>query len=244
MIVCDRFVFVHLHKSGGTFVNQLMLNCMPGAARIGYHLPYRELPPEYRHLPVVGTVRNPWDYYVSWYFFQRGQPRPNALFAICSENNSLGFGETVENLLMLHDDPPRVSRLKALLPDRYLAAGLNLTKACVADLAGSGLGFYSFLYRRMYAGAQAPHVIPMSSLREALRTVFDRLDIALPPLAEIFLEQAPRMNTSAHDDYRSYYTPGLWRRVEENEAYVIARHGHDAGRADGGPARLPVTDAC
>ncbi len=229
MIACDHFVFVHLHKSGGTFVNQFMLVCLPGTVRIGYHLPYRELPPEYRHLPVVGTVRNPWDYYVSWYFFQRGQACPNALFMVCSEDGSLGFGETVEHLLTLHDDPPRLSRLQELLPDRYLPTGLNLTKTCLADLAGSGLGFYSFLYRRMYAGAQALHVIPMSSLRDGLRALFDRWNLILPPLADMFLAQAPRMNTSAHDDYRRYYTPGLWRRVEENEAYVIAQHGRDFG---------------
>lgn len=227
MIVCDRFVFIHLHKSGGTFVNQLMLKCLPGAVRIGYHLPYRELPPEHRNLPVVGTVRNPWDYYVSWYFFQRGQTHPNALFSVCSENGSLGFSETAQNLLMLHDDVGRLSRLTKLLPDRYLPAGLNVTKSCLRELAGSGLGFYSFLYRRMYAGAQSLHIVEMSSLREALSTVFDRLHIDLPPLAQMFLEQAPRMNTSTHHDYRGYYSTRLWTLVEELEADVIARHGRD-----------------
>lgn len=237
MIACENFVFVHLHKSGGTFVNQLMLHCFPRAVRIGYHLPYRELPSAYRHLPVLGTVRDPWDYYVSWYFFQRGQARPNALFNVCSENGSLDFTGTVGNLLNLHDDPARVRRLRELLPDRYLPAGLNVTKACLDDLPGSGLGFYSFLYRRMYAGAHSPHLVPMSALRDGLRATFDRLGIALPPLAELFLAQAPRMNISEHDDYRSYYTPALWKFVEENEAYVLARHKQDFGLAD--PSTIP-----
>src|SRR5690348_2702699 len=101
MIVCDRFVFIHLHKSGGTFVNQLLLQCVPSARQIGYHLPYRELPEEHRYLPVLGTVRNPWDYYVSWYFFQNAQPRPNSLFRICSDDRRLGFSQTIRNLASL-----------------------------------------------------------------------------------------------------------------------------------------------
>jgi hypothetical protein len=80
MIVTDRLVFLHLHKSGGTFVNALLLRCVPSARQIGYHLPYRELPEIYRNFPVVGTVRSPWAYYVSWFHFQRSRPNPNILF--------------------------------------------------------------------------------------------------------------------------------------------------------------------
>ena len=77
MIATDNLVFVHLHKSGGTFVNELLLRFGQAPRRIGYHLPYREAPDAIRHLPVVGTVRDPWGYYVSWYHFQRAMGRPN-----------------------------------------------------------------------------------------------------------------------------------------------------------------------
>ena len=42
----------------------------PSAREIGYHLPRALLPGEYSHLPLLGTVRNPWDFYVSWYHYQ------------------------------------------------------------------------------------------------------------------------------------------------------------------------------
>src|SRR3954470_21339022 len=108
MIVTDRLVFLHLHKSGGTFVNVLLMRCVPSARQIGYHLPYRELPQPYRGLPVVGTVRSPWDYYVSWYHFQRNQHNPNVLFRICSNAGQLGFKETIANLVGLSADEPRL----------------------------------------------------------------------------------------------------------------------------------------
>ena len=86
MIVTDRLLFLHLHKSGGTFVNSLLMHCVPSARRIGYHLPYREAPQAFRDRPVVGTVRSPWAYYVSWYHFQSAQAKPNILFQVCSNN--------------------------------------------------------------------------------------------------------------------------------------------------------------
>ena len=71
MIATPRFVFIHLHKSGGTFVNECLLRFVPAARRLGYHLPRAAVPSEYAHLPVLGYVRNPWSYYVSWYAFQK-----------------------------------------------------------------------------------------------------------------------------------------------------------------------------
>ena len=112
MIVTDRLLFLHLHKSGGTFVNALLKRCVPSAEQVGYHLPYREVPAAFRDRPVVGTVRNPWAYYVSWYHFQLGVPKRNLLFQLCSNEGQLGFKETVANLVNLSGDEPRLALLE------------------------------------------------------------------------------------------------------------------------------------
>ena len=67
MLVTDKFVFVHLPRSGGTFVSEVIRKFFPSAHEIGYHLPRVLLPREYSHLPVLGGVRNPWEFYASWY---------------------------------------------------------------------------------------------------------------------------------------------------------------------------------
>lgn len=226
MIVCDRFVFIHLHKSGGTFVNQLLLQCVPSARQIGYHLPWRELPSEYRSLPVLGTVRNPWDYYVSWYFFQQGQARPNPLFRICSDDGRLGFPETVRNLASLSSNPAKRDALRHALPDRFLAAGLNLTKACLDELRGKDIGFYSFLYDRMYAGAGDVTIVPAEDLRARIRTALERLGAMPNARIDLFLEQAPRMNVSRHAPYREYYDAELRSLVGRLDWPVIEKHGY------------------
>lgn len=71
MIVTDKFVFVHLHKSGGTFVTKVIEHLFPESQKIGYHYPMSMIPTQYSHLPVLGVVRNPWMYYVSYYCFQK-----------------------------------------------------------------------------------------------------------------------------------------------------------------------------
>jgi hypothetical protein len=56
MIVTDKFVFVHLPRSGGTFVTGVIRKFFPSAHEIGHHLQRELLPKEYSHLPVLGTV--------------------------------------------------------------------------------------------------------------------------------------------------------------------------------------------
>lgn len=226
MIVCTDFVFLHLHKSGGTFVNQLMLRCLPEARMIGYHWPYAQLPEAYRGLPVLGAVRNPFAYYVSWFHFQSGQAQPNALYRICSDDGRLSLAETIHNLVTLEGNPERLKALAEAVPDHFVNHGLNLTKSCVASLAGSGLGFYSFLYRRLFTGAADVSLIHVETLRAELRTFLRRRLSAPNPEADQFITAAPMLNTTTHGPHRAYFTPALRDLVERLDAAVISDHGY------------------
>ena len=226
MIVTDRLVFLHLHKSGGTFVNALLMRCASSAIRIGYHLPYRQLPEIYRNLPVVGTVRSPWAYYVSWYHFQRSQQNPNILFQICSNGGGLGFKETITNLVELSGDDVRLDELKQGVPHHFVNHGLNLTKNCVGELRERGLGFYSFLYARLYEGTADPTVLRVEGLREELRTALASLGVLPNACAEIFLENAPPLNTSAHGPPAQYFDEQLAALVGDRDRAIIERFGY------------------
>jgi hypothetical protein len=226
MIATDRLIFLHLHKSGGTFVNALLARCIPTARRIGYHLPYREVPEEHRGLPVVGTVRNPWHYYVSWFHFQRDQRNPNILFQICSDRGNLGFSQTVANLAALASDKPRLAELEENVPDDFVNFGLNLTKKCVGELRERQVGFYSFLYERLYAGAANPTIMRMEMLREDLRQVLVDAGYMPNDCAERFLREAPPLNTSRHNSPAEYYDPDLASLIAERDGVVIDRYGY------------------
>ena len=226
MIVTDRMLFLHLHKSGGTFVNALLKRCMPSAEQVGYHLPYREVPAAFRDRPVVGTVRNPWAYYVSWYHFQLGVPKRNILFQLCSDEGRLGFTETVTNLVDLSRDEPRLALLEQGLPDAYGKAGINLTKACVRELRERNLGFYSFLYERMYAGTTEPMILRAERLRQELRAALLALGHLPNACAEQFLDESPPLNVSRHDAPPRYFDDDLAALVAERDRTVVDRYGY------------------
>jgi len=225
MIVTGRLVFLHLHKSGGTFVNALLTRCMQPVMRIGYHLPYRELPGIYRGMPVVGTVRSPWAYYVSWYHFQQSQQNPNSLFQICSSRGELGFKETIVNLLGLSGDEARLAELEAAVPDQFVNHGLNLTKKCVGELRQRGLGFYSFLYERLYAGTTDPTILRVENLRQELRATLSQLG-SLNQCAEEFLAEAGPLNVSRHDEPSRYFDEELANLVADWDRIVVDRYGY------------------
>ena len=136
MLVTDHFVYLHLHKSGGTFVNEVLLRHVPGARMLGYHLPRSHIPPQYRHLPLLGFVRNPWSYYVSWYHFQLSLPRQNHLFRCVSDDGRLGFGDTIRRLVTLGSDDELLDRVAAGLPQDFVGHGLNLPSWALALGAG------------------------------------------------------------------------------------------------------------
>lgn len=226
MIVTDRLLFLHLHKSGGTFVNKLLIHCVPSAQRLGYHLPYREVPPPYRNRPVLGTVRSPWAYYVSWYHFQASRPKQNPLFQICSDHGQLGFDGTARNLINLSNDEKRLGQLHERLPETYRNVGVNLTKACVGELRERGLGFYSFLHERLYEGAAQPTILRMENLRQDLRAALLGLGHLPDERIERFLEDIPPLNVSEHEEPRSYYDGGLAQLVAERDRTVVERYGY------------------
>lgn len=225
MLVCDKFIFLHLHKSGGTFVNQLMMTCLPGVRKLGYHLPASEIPAELRHLPVLGTVRDPFGYYVSWYHFQLGLPRRNALFEICSDGGRLDFAHTIERLASLESRPALIDALITAFPNDYAGSGLNLTKQCIARIANSGTGFYTFLHDRLYRAAPAATIFRMEELRPSLERFLAPL-YPDRPIWRAFLEQAPDMNRSQHGRVGSYFPPSLAQLVATLDRPVLDRYGY------------------
>jgi len=229
MIATDHFVFLHLHKSGGTFVNEWLLRFVPEARHIGYHLPRKMIPPPLAHLPVVGLVRNPWSYYVSWFAFQSRRPQPNALYHVLSEGGRIGFEDTVRNMLNLGTSDRHLSALVAALPPEYINRGLNLPGTVVARIRGTSLGFYSFLYAYMYDGPGILHVGRMERMREELLQLFTAVGEPVTGPMHRHLLDAPPSNTSDHATYTDYYGDSLRDLVAERDGELIARFGYRFG---------------
>ncbi|HMI37838.1 MAG TPA: hypothetical protein VK505_09470 [Steroidobacteraceae bacterium] len=230
MITTDRFVFLHLHKSGGTFVNECLLKFLPDARQVGYHLPRSMIPPESKQLPILGFVRNPWSYYVSWFSFQRDQMNPNFLYRILSDEGRLDFAATLRNMMDLGAGSIRLDLILRSLPPSYSNRGLNLPAFALAPIRDTRLGFYTYLYRYLYGGVGDPvRIGRMEALRDELPALVETAGQPTGADMRAFITaEAPR-NASQHDVYTRYYTDASRDLVAERDAEVIGRHGYVFG---------------
>ncbi len=222
MILTPSFVFIHLHKSGGTFVGDILLDHVPGAHKLGHHAPASLLPESHAGLPVLGVVRNPWEYYVSWFSFQ--SERRTYVWEVFSENGALDFEATTRRMLAAGEDDALIDRLIARAPVEFPHRQMNLTRACIEGIRGRPYGWYTFLFRRMYAELPV-HFIHKENLREELLDFLRKQGFESRALEER-VRQAPPANTTSHSPYRGYYPPSLARLVAEREREIAGRFGY------------------
>jgi hypothetical protein len=231
MIATDRFVFLHLHRSGGTFVNECLLRFVPGARLIGYHLPRSRIPPELAALPVLGLVRDPWSYYVSWHSFQAAKREPNAQFRALSNDGRRGFKDTVRNMLDLGTSSVILDRLLDALPDRYGNRGINLPGFALAPIRDTGLGFYAYLYRYMFGdGDPQVRIGRVDSMRQDLPRMLEAVGQPVSgPMRDYVASAAPR-NAAEHARHTEFYDDELRELVAERDAPLVELHGFEFGK--------------
>lgn len=145
---------------------------------------------------------------------------------ICSEERTLDFSGTIRNLLTLESDNDRIDRLVAAFPDHFVNYGLNLTKTCIEKIRGSGVGFYSYLHDRLYAGAASPRILPMETLRADLHSVPLGLSPSETMLTRQFILSVPNLNVSDHKPHHDYYSPELKALVGTMDGSLMDRYGY------------------
>ena len=97
MITSKHFVFIHFPRTGGRFVRQMFKLLVPrtwDTQLLGEHMHVSDIPPSHKDLPRFGFVRNPYNWYVSWYSFHMNVWR-NDLFNEMSDNGTKDFKSTL-----------------------------------------------------------------------------------------------------------------------------------------------------
>ena len=229
MLITDKFVFLHLPRAGGTFVYDVVRKFFPSALEIGYHFPRELLPGEYSHLPVLGTVRNPWGFYVSWYhyhlFGDTYSPSKNVLFCCVSEDRKLDFVQTIRNALDLGVSDDKLDFLIQSLPENFDDKKRkipNLTRELMRKIRGTGLGLYNFRFNQTFGRADDVFFCRVETLRSDLMAFFERIGAASDGLRRYVLG-LDKKNTSDHRHYSTYYTAELAELVLIRDRPLIER---------------------
>lgn len=237
MIATDHFLFIHLQTCGDRFAKEFLLGLVPGARALGNHVPRRMTPPSLSSLPALGLVRNPWSYYALWYSLNVRRPNPGAVFRVLSENGALDFEQTVRNMLDLGAADTRLNELISALPPTFTGKGLNLPGFALESIRGSGLGFFSFLYRHMYDGPGVTHILRVERLRDELLPMLLVLGQPINTAMRAYVESAVSLNRGANPsriaagaDYTALYSDELRGLVADRDAQLIARYGYRFGK--------------
>ena len=237
MIVTKYFVYIHTSRTAGTFLNKLIGEHVPDAQMLQYHGHLRDLAEEYSHLPVIGFVRNPWDWYVSMCFdYQR---KRQFIFKALTEGSALDFAATVSRFLELGDNSDtskgNLQRLVTVAPKSIVVRNPSQD-----DLSGlrsehfenypENTGYYSWLFKLMYETDRQHdiHIGRFENVREEVLRLFEQTDTPITNGITTYLKDTGAMNSSRRP--RSYvegYGPELEQLVAEKDKYLIDRFGYD-----------------
>ncbi len=247
MISNEQFTFIHVHKTGGQSLNSVISQCMPGSETVGYHYPHALIPAARQHLPIIGVVRNPWDWYVSWYAFNRRLGLRNPLFIVVSDGGKADFKTTVRNLLFFGDDSAESrayrSALATVLPEGFgTDRGAGLTRNCIEGCNDPDRGYYSWLFERMLGGAESARlrVARFENLHSDFIAIMRRLGVAESDALEAALQTAEKKNASSHSHYSAYYDAELRELVAERERGLIDAYGYAFENLAGGAEPVPL----
>jgi hypothetical protein len=232
MIATRQFLFIHMHKTGGQFVNRLLLEHYPGAQTIGYHLPRSEAPGELRRLPTFAFIRNPWDWYVSWYSFNAASPQRNPIFRAVSEQGTADFHDTLHNLLHLCH-PLRAAMREEIargLPEsREGNQGSGITRLAMRSFTDPDAGYLSWLTRYMCFSGGSPEGLlmgHMENLRHDLPKLIESCGGELTPGFAGAIATAPAVNASPRRDYREYYDQELRELVADRDWSIVESYNY------------------
>jgi hypothetical protein len=104
MIIGDDYIYLHLPKCGGNFVKNFIMNNDPSAKFTRReHMSIGEISSEnYFNKKIYVTVRNPWDWYVSWYEYSRFHK--TRWWNVFSDNTDGSFEEVIKNIFSIKDN--------------------------------------------------------------------------------------------------------------------------------------------
>jgi hypothetical protein len=219
MLVTKYFVFLHLPKTGGSFVAEVCHRHLPRGwvvpNDLDPHAPYEEAKARYSGLPMLAFVRNPWDWYVSWYHYLLENPPPEP-------------------------HTPELTPMWVAAFDRGRSDFKTVvTRACTGETFGNvataevmrerGIDHYSALYRMKVAtGIEEGKVEAgrFEALREDFLAFLERHSV---PVGHYFAEvvrRRARVRASRHDHYRAYYDDELRELVGRSAREIVERYGY------------------
>jgi tetratricopeptide (TPR) repeat protein len=217
-----------MHKTGGQTLNDLIMRSVLEHEVIGYHYPHTEVPANHKNLPLVGIVRNPWDWYISWYAFNNTPKLRNPIFAIVSDNGRADLNTTIANLINLGSEDKLSQQHRKLLIEVLPETlehnqGVGLTKDDIRSYPNTNIGYYSWMFQRMfgYYASDKTHIGKFENLQQDFLDIMDDLGVEETSVMENEFDKKQKKNASQHSHYSHYYNTALQELVASKDQQLI-----------------------
>lgn len=233
----NHFVWIHTPKTGGTWLYRVFRDCRPPSWGLPEypspaHVQAREVESLLKRdglddrvqLPWLAGVRNPWDWYVSLYFFMEQQLGGGAgMFADPREERVVG-AQLWEDRFSRGNS---VQGFRAALPDLLRAFYEEKDYALIAPQQ-------NFL---QIDGKLVVRPIRFERLREEVVDALEETGAEIPSrLRHFVLNRKPvsvdelrDLNVSDHREYPLFYTTELQKLVYRHEQWVADTFGYRFG---------------
>src|SRR5436309_1229289 len=236
MVITRHFVYLHFQRTAGNFFRRVCREYLPPAWEVRelpesrYHAGYGEIPPEGAGLPVICFLRNPWDWYVSWYEFTRSvmlrarvppARRTHPWVTLFGEGRH-DFRETVTRACTRREGK-RAWELAMRQWDVDLYTGswwLMTGQAPAPPCAGTPLA-------ALMPPAPAVQTGTYETFKQDFAAFVDRNDIPAPREFMEAIRSEPPHSASVRGPYRKYYDDELRGLVAGHALPVIERYGYE-----------------
>jgi hypothetical protein len=215
MLITSDFLFIHVPRTGGRFLRRLCEEYLPPERMIrnalSPHTEYHVVADDFADLPMIAFVRNPWDWYVSWYHYLM-QTTPERRRGPMWETALAGGGNTFRRAVTM------------------ACTGEGLEDVYTREtMRQRGIDHYSAAYwRRAGVGAEEGRVEigHYERLGEDFLAFLERHNVPVPDGLSKALNTEPPVGATRRDEYRAYYDDELRDLVAEKARGLIADHGY------------------
>jgi len=232
----NRFIWLHTPKTGGTWLHDVFSRLAPPSWEVNggpaAHVLLHEVPVALEHwnrcpgrlgLPIMAAVRNPWDWYVSAYFFME-QHRINRTGGFAVARNAWEPG--IEAWEQHYSRGNSVDGFRRALP--------LVLEALHGPRHGPQIMWPQHYFLRAPDGSVGVHLpVMFEQLRQGILERLEALGAEVTPELRTALLQSPKANASGHADYAHCYDAETRRLVERYDGWLIDRFEYRFGGVRG-----------
>lgn len=217
MVITDKFAFLHLQKCGGSFIRNWILENISSSKFIKpQHEGFTLYKNQIGNKPIIGIIRNPWDWYVSLFHYNF-ESKGGILKPIFKENDN--FESWLKRVMNKKNG--RVHDLDFNWIGKFDVGPFSFRMIKCFNKSGLSIKNLSEI------NLNKINIIKLENLVPNIIKVLEENNIKLSEKQLKSLQSRKKENTSKRDSYKKYYTDELIELVTYKDRFIIENFNYE-----------------